>query len=43
MADPLRNLLIASDGLCGSARSFNPRTSDRDFKVLVTDIACPNS
>ena len=38
MADPLRNLLVASDGLCASAPSFNPRTSDRVFKVLVTDV-----
>jgi len=38
MADPLRNLLIASDGLCASAPSFNPRTSDRVFKVLVSDV-----
>src|SRR5262249_1228086 len=38
MADPLRNLLVASDGLCASAPSFNPRTSDRVFKVLVSDV-----
>ena len=38
MADPLRNLLVASDGLCASTPSFNPRTSDRVFKVLVTDV-----
>jgi DNA-binding transcriptional LysR family regulator len=38
MADPLRNLLVASDGLCASAPSFNPRTSDRTFKVLVSDV-----
>src|SRR5262249_56958380 len=38
MADRVRNLLVASDGLCASAPSFNPRTSDRVFKVLVTDV-----
>jgi DNA-binding transcriptional LysR family regulator len=38
MAEPLRTLLVASDGLCASAPSFNPRTSDRVFKVLVSDV-----
>src|SRR5262249_40339408 len=38
MADPLRNLLVASDALCTSAPSFNPLTSDRVFKVLVSDV-----
>jgi DNA-binding transcriptional LysR family regulator len=37
MADPLRNLLVASDGLCATA-PFNPRTSGRVFNVLVTDV-----
>lgn len=38
MADALRNLLVASDSLCASTPSFNSRTSDRVFKVLVTDV-----
>ena len=38
MAGPLRNLLVASDGLGASAPSFNPRTSDRIFKVLVSNV-----
>jgi DNA-binding transcriptional LysR family regulator len=38
MAGLLRNLLIASDGLYTSAQSFNPRTSDRVFKLLVSNV-----
>jgi len=38
LAGPLRNLLAASDGLCAPAPSFNPSTSDRIFKVLVSNV-----
>jgi DNA-binding transcriptional LysR family regulator len=37
MMDPLRGVLAASDRLCGSTPSFDPCTSDRVFKLLVTD------
>ena len=37
MIEPLRNLLVASDGLC-AATAFDPRTSERAFKLLVTDV-----
>src|SRR5215471_1198521 len=37
MTEPLRNLLDASDGLCATP-FFDPRTSDRIFKLLVTDV-----
>jgi DNA-binding transcriptional LysR family regulator len=35
---PLRSLLIAADTLCTPTPSFDPRTSDRIFKVLTTDV-----
>jgi DNA-binding transcriptional LysR family regulator len=37
MTQPLRSLLDASDGLC-AATVFDPSTSDRIFKLLVTDV-----
>ena len=38
MAEPLRNLLAASDGLRNTAPAFDPRTSQRVFNLLVTDV-----
>lgn len=38
MTQPLRSLLDASDGLCAATPSFDPSTSDRIFKLLVTDV-----
>ena len=38
MAEPLRNLLEASDGLCAAAPAFDPRTTERAFTLLVTDV-----
>ena len=38
MIEPLRNLLVASDGLCAATPAFDPRTSERAFKLLVTDV-----
>ena len=38
MIEPLCNLLAASDGLCAAAPAFDPRTSERAFKLLVTDV-----
>ena len=38
MAEPLRNLLAASDSLCNTAPAFDPRTSQRVFNLLVTDV-----
>ena len=37
MAEPLRNLLAASDGLCATP-AFDPGTSERAFTLLVTDV-----
>jgi DNA-binding transcriptional LysR family regulator len=37
MAVPLRGLLIAADALCTPTPSFDPRTSNRTFKVLTAD------
>jgi DNA-binding transcriptional LysR family regulator len=38
MIEPLRNLLVATDGLCAATPAFDPRTSERAFKLLVTDV-----
>jgi DNA-binding transcriptional LysR family regulator len=38
IAEPLRGLLLAADALCTPRQSFDPRTSDRIFKVLTTDV-----
>jgi DNA-binding transcriptional LysR family regulator len=38
MAESLRNLLAASDGLSVATPAFDPRTSERAFKLLVTDV-----
>jgi DNA-binding transcriptional LysR family regulator len=38
MIDRLGSLLLASDDLCTPTPSFNPLTSDRVFKLLVTDV-----
>ena len=38
IAAPLRNLLVAADTLRTPTPSFDPRTSDRMFKVLTTDV-----
>jgi DNA-binding transcriptional LysR family regulator len=38
MTEPLRNLLAASDGLCAATPAFEPRTTERVFKLLVTDV-----
>jgi DNA-binding transcriptional LysR family regulator len=37
IAAPLRSLLIAADTLCAPTPPFDPRTSDRMFKVLTAD------
>src|SRR5262245_37777634 len=37
IALPLRSLLSAADALCTPTPSFDPRTSDRTFKVLTAD------
>jgi DNA-binding transcriptional LysR family regulator len=37
MKESLRNLLAASDALCATP-GFDPSTSDRVFKLLVTDV-----
>jgi DNA-binding transcriptional LysR family regulator len=38
IAEPLRSLLVAADTLRISAPSFDPRTSDRAFRLLLTDV-----
>jgi DNA-binding transcriptional LysR family regulator len=38
MAGPVRDLLVASDSLYTSAPSFDPATSNRVFKLLLTDV-----
>jgi DNA-binding transcriptional LysR family regulator len=38
IAGPVRDLLIASDSLYSSAPSFDPATSSREFKLLLTDV-----
>jgi DNA-binding transcriptional LysR family regulator len=38
MIESLRNLLVASDGLYAATPAFDPRTSERAFKLLVTDV-----
>src|SRR5215470_19915936 len=38
IAGPVRDLLVASDSLYMSAPSFDPATSDRVFKLLLTDV-----
>jgi DNA-binding transcriptional LysR family regulator len=38
MTEPLRNLLISSDGLRAATPAFDPRISERAFKLLVTDV-----
>jgi DNA-binding transcriptional LysR family regulator len=38
MIEPLRYLLVASDGLCAVTPAFDPRTSERAFRLLVTDV-----
>ena len=38
MTEPLRSLLVASDGLCAATPAFDPRTSERAFNLLVTDV-----
>jgi DNA-binding transcriptional LysR family regulator len=37
IAAPLQSLLIAADMLCTPTPSFDPRTSDRTFKILTAD------
>ena len=37
IAAPLRSLLVAADTLCAPTPPFDPRTSDRMFKVLTAD------
>ncbi len=37
IAEPLRSLLVAADTLCTPTPPFDPRTSDRTFKVLTAD------
>jgi DNA-binding transcriptional LysR family regulator len=37
IAAPLQSLLIAADTLCTPTPSFDPRTSDRTFKILTAD------
>jgi DNA-binding transcriptional LysR family regulator len=38
MTEQLRSLLVASDGLCAATPAFDPRTSERTFRLLVTDV-----
>jgi DNA-binding transcriptional LysR family regulator len=38
LAEPLRGLLLAADTLAQSTQRFDPRTSDRVFKILTTDV-----
>jgi DNA-binding transcriptional LysR family regulator len=38
IAEPLRGLLLAADTLPKSTLSFDPRTSDRVFKILMADV-----
>jgi DNA-binding transcriptional LysR family regulator len=38
IAEPLRGLLLATDSLRVSASSFDARSSDRAFKLLLTDV-----
>jgi DNA-binding transcriptional LysR family regulator len=38
MADPLQGLLLTADTLRKPAPSFDPRTSDRVFKILTADV-----
>lgn len=38
LAKPLRGLLAVSDDLKTSTASFDPATSDREFKVLVSEV-----
>jgi DNA-binding transcriptional LysR family regulator len=37
IAAPLRSLLVATDTLCTPTPSFDPRNSDRTFKILTAD------
>jgi DNA-binding transcriptional LysR family regulator len=38
MTEQLRSLLVASDGLCAATPAFDPRKSERAFRLLVTDV-----
>jgi DNA-binding transcriptional LysR family regulator len=38
LLEPLRGLLAASDDLKASTSSFDPATSEREFKVLVSEV-----
>lgn len=38
LAEPLRNLLAVSDVMRSSTAAFDPATSKREFKVLVTEV-----
>jgi DNA-binding transcriptional LysR family regulator len=38
LAQPLRGLLYASDTMRSSAQSFDPKSSSREFSVLVTEV-----
>ena len=38
MTEQLRSLLVASDGLRAATPAFDPRTSERAFRLLVTDV-----
>jgi DNA-binding transcriptional LysR family regulator len=38
MTEPLRQLLATSDGLCAATPAFDPRTTERAFTLLVTDV-----
>ena len=38
MVEPLHKLLLTSDELCAATPVFDPRRSERTFKLLVTDV-----
>ena len=38
LAQPLRGLLTASDAMRSSTSSFDPRSSTREFSVLITEV-----
>lgn len=38
MAEPLRSLLLAADDVCTATPAFDPGTSERAFRLLVTDV-----
>lgn len=38
LAEPLRELLAVSDAITVSPTAFDPRTSEREFKVLVSEV-----